>query len=203
MYTQYLPLGPNLWRTSWSWQCPHRKTPKADSEVAFRAHVPYFPPLGQRHPGNQAVSNEALCGSGDGHVCWLGLPVNLAKGTPEKTWRKRQVENNLLGSEKGRAARHSTKPFIHMRSPVIYFSLFSWSWNQNCENAGYQVKRQLLLFLSDLHYCCCLAAKSCLTLLQPPRTIACQASPSMEFSKQEYWSGILFPPPGDLPDPGI
>ena len=26
---------------------------------------------------------------------------------------------------------------------------------------------------------------------------------SMEFSRQEYWSGLLFPPPGDLPDPGI
>ena len=25
----------------------------------------------------------------------------------------------------------------------------------------------------------------------------------MEFSRQEYWRGLLFPPPGDLPDPGI
>ena len=30
-----------------------------------------------------------------------------------------------------------------------------------------------------------------------------QAPLSMEFSRQEYWSGLLFPPPGDLPDPGI
>ena len=28
-----------------------------------------------------------------------------------------------------------------------------------------------------------------------------QAPPSMEFSRQEYWSGLPFPPPGDLPDP--
>ena len=34
-------------------------------------------------------------------------------------------------------------------------------------------------------------------------TVACQASLSMEFSKQEYWSGLPFPSPGDLPDPGI
>ena len=34
-------------------------------------------------------------------------------------------------------------------------------------------------------------------------TIACQASLSMGFSRQEYWSGLLFPPPGDLPSPGI
>ena len=34
-------------------------------------------------------------------------------------------------------------------------------------------------------------------------TVAHQASPSMGFSGQEYWSGLLFPSPGDLPDPGI
>ena len=33
--------------------------------------------------------------------------------------------------------------------------------------------------------------------------IAHQALLSMEFSRQEYWSGLSFPPPGDLPDPGI
>ena len=34
-------------------------------------------------------------------------------------------------------------------------------------------------------------------------TVAHQAPPSMGFSKQEYWSGLPFPSPGDLPDPGI
>ena len=36
-----------------------------------------------------------------------------------------------------------------------------------------------------------------------PQTIACQASLSVGFPKQEYWSGLLCPPPGDLPSPGI
>ena len=36
-----------------------------------------------------------------------------------------------------------------------------------------------------------------------PWTVACQVPPSMGFSKQEYWSGLLFPSPGDLPYPGI
>ena len=36
-----------------------------------------------------------------------------------------------------------------------------------------------------------------------PSTIACQAPLSMGFSRQEYWSGLPFPSPGDLPDPGI
>ena len=35
------------------------------------------------------------------------------------------------------------------------------------------------------------------------RTVAHQAPLSMGFSGQEYWSGLPFPPPGDLPDPGI
>ena len=34
-------------------------------------------------------------------------------------------------------------------------------------------------------------------------TVAYQASPSMGFSRQEYQSGLSFPAPGDLPDPGI
>ena len=35
-----------------------------------------------------------------------------------------------------------------------------------------------------------------------PWTAAHQAPPSMGFSRQEYWSGLPFPPPGDLPNPG-
>ena len=34
-------------------------------------------------------------------------------------------------------------------------------------------------------------------------TVAHQAPPSMGFSKQEYWSALPFPSPGDLPNPGI
>ena len=39
-------------------------------------------------------------------------------------------------------------------------------------------------------------------LFATPWTVAYQAPPSMGFSKQEYWSGLAFPSPGDLPDPG-
>ena len=40
-------------------------------------------------------------------------------------------------------------------------------------------------------------------LFATPWTVACQAPPPMGFSRQEYWSGSLFPSQGDLPDPGI
>ena len=40
-------------------------------------------------------------------------------------------------------------------------------------------------------------------LFASPWTVGYQAPPSMGFSRQEYWSGLPFPSPGDLPDPGI
>ena len=40
-------------------------------------------------------------------------------------------------------------------------------------------------------------------LFETPWTVGYQASPSMGFSRQEYWGGLPFPSPGDLPDPGI
>ena len=48
----------------------------------------------------------------------------------------------------------------------------------------------------------CLVTQSCLTLVTL-WTAARQAPLSMGFSRQEYWSGLPCPPPGDLPSPGI
>ena len=44
---------------------------------------------------------------------------------------------------------------------------------------------------------------SCVQLSATPWTVPCQASLSMEVSRQEYCNGWPFPPPGYLPDPGI
>ena len=44
---------------------------------------------------------------------------------------------------------------------------------------------------------------SCVQLFATPWTVAYQAPLSMGFSRQEYWSGLPFPSPGDLPNPGI
>ena len=51
----------------------------------------------------------------------------------------------------------------------------------------------LLLFKSLSH----------VLLFVTPWTVAHQVPLSMGFPKQEYWSGLTFPPPGDIPDPGI
>ena len=47
-----------------------------------------------------------------------------------------------------------------------------------------------------------LVAQSCLTLCDPMDDGPPDSS-DMEFSMHEYWSGLPFPPPGNLPDPGI
>ena len=58
--------------------------------------------------------------------------------------------------------------------------------------------------LSLLLRSCCLVAKLCLTLLQPHGLyVARQAPLFLEFPRQEYWSGLQFPPPGDFPNPGV
>ena len=49
----------------------------------------------------------------------------------------------------------------------------------------------------------CVKSLSRVRLFATPWTIAYQAPPSMVFSRQEYWSGLPFPSPEDLPHPGI
>ena len=80
------------------------------------------------------------------------------------------------------------------------------------KQGGYEGHRETfgvtctLIFLTIGIYLCGrggLVTKSCLTLVAPWTVVACQAPLSMRFSRQEYWSGLPFPSPGDLPDPGI
>ena len=54
---------------------------------------------------------------------------------------------------------------------------------------------------SSMHMCALLVSH--VQLFATPCTVACQAPLSIGFSRQEYWSGLPCPPPGDLPDPGI
>ena len=52
--------------------------------------------------------------------------------------------------------------------------------------------------------CICVILNCSVTLNScDPMDYVLQAPPSMGFSRQEYWGGLPFPPPGDLPDPGI
>ena len=71
-----------------------------------------------------------------------------------------------------------------------------YQWLSKCDSwvAALTSPGNLLLLLSGF---------SCARLLVTPWTVAHQAPPYMGFSRQEYWSGLPFPSPGDLPDPRI
>ena len=60
-----------------------------------------------------------------------------------------------------------------------------------------------MFLLSYLENPCRAQMLSHVQLFVTPWTVAHQASLSRGFSQQEYWSGVPFPPPGHLPDPGI
>ena len=61
----------------------------------------------------------------------------------------------------------------------------------------------ILYILLSLLSCRCGQSLSPVWFFVTPWTVARQAPLSMGFSRQEYWSGLTFPSPGDLPNPGI
>ena len=69
----------------------------------------------------------------------------------------------------------------------ILFYIYSWPLHNN----GIKL------------YACVINHSSPVQLCVTLSTVACQAPMSMGFSRQEYWSGLPCPPPGDLPNPGI
>ena len=50
---------------------------------------------------------------------------------------------------------------------------------------------------------CSAKSLNCVQLFVTLWTVSCQAPQSVGFPRQEYWNGLPFPSPGDLPDPGI
>ena len=70
----------------------------------------------------------------------------------------------------------------YVRLPQVYSSKKGGGVSKNC--------------------CCCSVAKRCPTLATP-WTVAHQAPLSMGFSRQEHWSEVTFPSPGDIPNLGI
>ena len=99
-----------------------------------------------------------------------------------------------MTSQKDRSWQSVT--FIEVQREVLVLSsqigkLYN-SWDSGCNTQG----SNLTLNNGGL------VAKSCLSL-ETPWTVVCQAPLSLGFSRQEYWSGLPCPSPGDLPDPEI
>ena len=87
----------------------------------------------------------------------------------------------------------SNSLLIGLFAPKCSFSTFPTIWPDRCFQIINVIKSPA----------CCSVAHPCPTLLQPPWTAAHQAPLPMEFSQQEHWSGLPFPFPGDLPNPGV
>ena len=64
-------------------------------------------------------------------------------------------------------------------------------------------QRAIYPFSCYVYVCLHACILSCVPLLVSPWTVVHQAPLPVEFPWQEYWSRVPFPPPGDLPDPGI
>ena len=94
---------------------------------------------------------------------------------------------------KGAAAQEGG--FLVATDPkILWFNLASWEKNTH---------NPLLTFHHSSRLDTDLCVLSCVWLFATPWTVAHQAPLFMEFSRKEYWSGLSFPPPGDLSNPGI
>ena len=105
-------------------------------------------------------------------------------------------------------------PFLFLFLPLLLFFLLKLTCYCVCMyiyTHTYTRWKSTLDPLIQAVILCVLAAQSCPTLCNSmdcslPGSSVCgilQAPLSVEFSRQEYWSGLLFRSPGDLPDPGI
>ena len=100
--------------------------------------------------------------------------------------------------------------FLRLPFPYGFFSLSLFSFrlmSGTCSSSvtSYNLLHSLLMSHVSTHICTYggggLVTKSCLTL-STPCSVAYQDPPSLGFPRQEYWSGLPFPSPGDLPNPG-
>ena len=90
-------------------------------------------------------------------------------------------------------------------SPITLWPLMRM-WTQPCCVELYLTMFTVCLESGMVVIDSCVCALSCFShvqLFEIPRIVALQAPLSMVFSRQEYWSGLPCPSPGDLPNPGI
>ena len=91
----------------------------------------------------------------------------------------------------------------------MFLPLASFLCSSSMSPSAYTSPSRNLTVVSHVTSCVCVCVCVCVCLLSHVQlfetawNIACQAPLSMEFPRQEYWSKLSFPSPGDLPQPGI
>ena len=178
---------------------------------------------------NQSILKEISPEHSLKHWCWSWNSNTLTTWCKEGTHRKRpwcweRLKAVREGDKRGWDG--------WMASPTwwtwLWASSGSWWWTRKpvllqsmgSQRAGHKwtTEQQQLTFsalwltrslhtiyiipLTTLYSACCLALNH-VWLLMTPWTVARQAPLSMGFSREEYWSGLPFSSPGDLPNPGI
>ena len=87
---------------------------------------------------------------------------------------------------------------------LIHFIWDLWSGLVTLHFMEYFIHQFVFFGGTYISKCACkVKLLSHVRLFVTPCTVACHAPPSLEFSRQGYWSGLPFPSPGDLPNPGI
>ena len=83
-----------------------------------------------------------------------------------------------------------------------FILLFLLLCNENFGSSEKQNQKHMVMHILPMH-ACMLSCFSHVPLFATPWTVACKAPLSMGFSRQEYWSGLPYPLPGDPPDSRI
>ena len=92
----------------------------------------------------------------------------------------------------------SRNSVVHLSWGIVFWCLLTKSCPTLCDPVDCSPPGSSVRRISQTR----IPSLSCVGLFVTPWTVACQVSPSMGFSRQEYWSGSPFPSPGDLPNPG-
>ena len=129
----------------------------------------------------------------------------------KKEWHNFNFDYDLLDSKAETSYMMLTQTIIESVSHSVQFSSVTQSCPTlcnpiNCSMPGLPVHHQLLEFTQTQVHRVGNAIQPSLSHVQlfvTPWTVAHHAPLSMGFSRQEYLSGLSFPSPGDLPDPGI
>ena len=149
---------------------------------------------------------ESSCSSGD-----LGSIPGLERSSGEGNGYPLQYsgqENSMDCLVHGVTKESDRTEQLSLYQKIFFFLIHKWKCPAHLiSNFCFRIMAYSSNFTSTLQnniqQLCCAVVLSRVQLFAIPWTIVHQAPLSMEFSRQEYWSGLSFPTPGDLPNPGI